>query len=31
MSFVVATTTLVEADGLTRHGIVNVDFTVYDN
>jgi hypothetical protein len=31
MSFVIATTTLVEADGITRHGIVNIDFTVYDN
>lgn len=31
MSFVITTTTLVEADGLTRHGIVNIDFTVYDN
>ena len=31
MSFVITTTTLVEADGITRHGIVNIDFTVYDN
>ena len=31
MSFGGAPTTLGEADGLTRHGIVNVDFTVYDN
>ena len=31
MSYVVSTTTLVEADGITRHGIVNIDFTVFDN
>lgn len=31
MSFVVNTTTVVEVDGITRHGIVNIDFTVYDS
>tara|TARA_Y100000004_G_scaffold54130_2_gene60289 strand:- start:5891 stop:6298 length:408 start_codon:yes stop_codon:yes gene_type:complete len=30
-SNVVSTTTIVEADGITRHGIVNVDFMVYDS
>ena len=31
MSYVNSATTLVEADGITRHGIINVNFTVYDN
>jgi hypothetical protein len=31
MSYVINTTTLLEADGITRHGIVNIDFTVYDS
>lgn len=31
MSYVVSTSTFVEVDGITRHGLVNVDFTVYDN
>jgi hypothetical protein len=31
MSYVVSGLTLVEPDGITRHGIVNIDFTVYDN
>ena len=31
MSYVVNTATIVEADNLTRHGIITVDFTVYDS
>lgn len=31
MSYVNNTTTMVEVDGITRHGIVNVDFTIYDS
>ena len=31
MSYVINTTTLTEVDGITRHGIVNIDFTVYDS
>jgi len=31
MSFVNSSTTIVEADGITRHGIVNINFTIYDN
>ena len=31
MSRVVSTNTLVEADGITRQGIINVDFTTFDN
>tara|TARA_R100001015_G_C4619420_1_gene176137 strand:+ start:1131 stop:1541 length:411 start_codon:yes stop_codon:yes gene_type:complete len=31
MSYVNTTTTMVEVDGITRHGIVNVDFTIYDS
>ena len=31
MSYVNSATTLVEADGITRHGIINVNITVYDN
>jgi hypothetical protein len=31
MSYVNSATTLVEADGITRHGIVNINFTIYDN
>ena len=31
MSFVVSAITLVEPDAITRHGIINIDFTVYDN
>ena len=31
MSNVNNTTTMVEVDGITRHGIVNVDFTIYDS
>ena len=31
MSYVVSTSTFVEVDGITRHGLVNIDFTVYDN
>jgi len=30
MSYVLSTSTFVEVDGITRHGIVNIDFTVYD-
>ena len=31
MSYVSSTTTMTEVDGITRHGIVNVDFTIYDS
>ena len=31
MSYVNNATTMTEVDGITRHGIVNIDFTVYDN
>tara|TARA_R100001591_G_scaffold108515_1_gene118057 strand:- start:921 stop:1328 length:408 start_codon:yes stop_codon:yes gene_type:complete len=31
MSYVTNVTTLREADGITRHGIVNINFTIYDN
>ncbi len=31
MSYVVNTVTLTEVDGITRHGIVNVDFTIFDS
>ncbi len=31
MSYVKNTSTFVEADGITRHGFVNIEFTVYDN
>ena len=31
MSYVNNTTTMVEVDCITRHGIVNVDFTIYDS
>ena len=31
MSFVSSSTTIVEADGITRHGIININFTIYDN
>jgi hypothetical protein len=31
MSYVVNTATIVETDNLTRHGIITVDFTVYDS
>ena len=31
MSYVNSATTLVEADGITRHAIININFTVYDN
>lgn len=31
MSYVVNTATIVEIDNLTRHGIITVDFTVYDS
>lgn len=31
MSFVNSSTTIVEADGITRHGIININFTIYDN
>jgi len=31
MSYVNSATTLVEADGITRHGIININFTIYDN
>jgi len=31
MSYVVNTATIVEVDNLTRHGIITVDFTVYDS
>ena len=30
VSQVVNAVTLVEGDGITRHGIVNVDFLIYD-
>ena len=30
ISTVVSTNTLVEADGITRHGIVNVSFLIFD-
>ena len=31
MSYVTNVTTLREPDGITRHGIVNINFTIYDN
>jgi|TARA_R110001583_G_scaffold49594_2_gene155291 hypothetical protein len=31
MSYVVNTVTLTEVDGITRHGIVNIDFTIFDS
>tara|TARA_Y100001938_G_scaffold117553_1_gene162205 strand:- start:4083 stop:4493 length:411 start_codon:yes stop_codon:yes gene_type:complete len=31
MSYVNSVITLTEADGITRHGIININFTVYDN
>lgn len=31
MSYVSSTATMTEVDGVTRHGIVNVDFTIYDS
>jgi len=31
MSYVVNAVTLTEVDGITRHGIVNVDFTIFDS
>ena len=31
MSYVNSSTTIVEADGITRHGIININFTIYDN
>ena len=31
MSYVNNATTMTEVDGITRHGIVNIDFTVYDS
>lgn len=31
MSYVNSATTLVEPDGITRHGIININFTIYDN
>ena len=31
MSYISSTTTKTEVDGITRHGIVNVDFTIYDS
>ena len=30
MSYVVSATTLIEGDRITRHGIVNIDFTIFD-
>jgi hypothetical protein len=31
MSYVVNAVTLTEVDGITRHGIVNIDFTIFDS
>tara|TARA_R100001440_G_scaffold54689_2_gene74502 strand:+ start:600 stop:1010 length:411 start_codon:yes stop_codon:yes gene_type:complete len=31
MSYVRNATSMTEVDGITRHGIVNIDFTIYDN
>ena len=31
MSYVVNAITLTEVDGITRHGIVNIDFTIFDS